>query len=193
MSVYIYSKTDTDISCFEEIIGLLRDTEKEMQFIIENRRSYRECCNMINSLAPSDVIVVRSLSDLGGNMSDVVERLDAILGKGNVLVVSDIPTTYAYGIQQPMNKAILETVRQTIVSNHPNVLAMRQKPSVGRNRIEFPANWDELYEKWSSHEISSKEFIKESGLKKATFYNLLTEYMTIQKVNAEYIKKYNPA
>lgn len=38
--------------------------------------------------------------------------------------------------------------------------------------------------------ISSKEFIQKTGLKKATFYNMVTEYKEIQRINNEYIKRY---
>ena len=40
-----------------------------------------------------------------------------------------------------------------------------------------------------SNEIRSKQFIEMSGLKKATFYNLLTEYKEIQNRNKQYLKQ----
>ena len=61
---------------------------------------------------------------------------------------------------------------------------------IGRNKIVFPDTWDELYALWERHEISSKEFIEKSGLKKATFYNLLAEYKETIKEKNKYLKKY---
>ena len=65
-----------------------------------------------------------------------------------------------------------------------------KRSNSGRNKIDFPNNWDELFEKWKSKEISSIEFISSTGLKKATFYNLLTEYKEIQRMNDEYTERY---
>lgn len=48
-------------------------------------------------------------------------------------------------------------------------------------QIPAARNWDilitgeELYELWSTEKISSREFLQRSGLKKATFYNMITE------------------
>ena len=83
------------------------------------------------------------------------------------------------------------------VATNPEAAIEREKQIKGWNRkrkiklIESTnPNWDELYEKWTNGEISSKKFIELSGLKKATFYNLLTEYKEIQSANAQYLKQY---
>lgn len=65
-----------------------------------------------------------------------------------------------------------------------------KKSSVGRSRLPFPDNWDSLYAEWKAKKITSKEFIEQAGLKRASFYNLMTEYREIQKENEEYIKRY---
>ncbi len=88
-----------------------------------------------------------------------------------------------------MNRAVLETVMQATLSGGHNVVSMSQKPYVGRHKIEFPKQWDELYEKWENKEISSNDFIDITGLKRATFYNLVTEYRTLKELNEEYIKR----
>lgn len=56
--------------------------------------------------------------------------------------------------------------------------------------MAFPDGWDKLYEKWKNRTISSKEFMEQSGLKKATFYNMLTEYRTMLEEQNDYLKKY---
>ena len=59
-------------------------------------------------------------------------------------------------------------------------IALKQQQERNRTRcleISFPFNWDNLYNQWVEKKISSKEFMKQTGIKKmATFYNLLTEY-----------------
>lgn len=58
------------------------------------------------------------------------------------------------------------------------------KEHVGRNRLPFPDNWEELYEKWEKKELSSKEFIEQAGVKRATFFNMITEYKEMQDSNS---------
>ena len=90
-----------------------------------------------------------------------------------------------------MNQAVLNTILESILSDNKNVVTVSfKRANSGRNKLPFPDNWDELYEKWRNEEISSKQFIEKSGLKKATFYNLLTEYKDIQIQNKKYLKRY---
>lgn len=46
----------------------------------------------------------------------------------------------------------------------------------GRKRIPYPKDWEFLYDKWEKGEISATDFMKEAGLKKGTFYNLVKQY-----------------
>lgn len=193
MNIYIYVKHDTDMSCFDNIIKILKSMSTNIDIIAENRRSFRNFDILKNGMSIGDIIVVNDVSDLGLNNVDIANCLDWFIQKEMLLVINSISSTYMYGIIQPMNKAILSTLLQQIVSRNSNILTMNKKVFVGRNKIEFPDNWDELYEKWKKKEISSKEFIEESGLKKATFYNLLTEYRTLQQMNKDYIERYKQA
>lgn len=46
----------------------------------------------------------------------------------------------------------------------------------GRKKAIYPEGWEELYAEWKRKNITTTEFLRKSGLKKATFYNLLGEY-----------------
>lgn len=93
---------------------------------------------------------------------------------------------------QPMNKAILTTLLQSMLNAHKNIVEIprNKRTNSGRSKMSFPDGWDELYEKWEKQEISSKEFMEQSGLKKATFYNMLTEYKAMLKEQNDYLKRY---
>ena len=83
-----------------------------------------------------------------------------------------------------MNQAVLNTILESILSDNKNVVTVSfKRANSGRNKLPFP-------DKWRNGEISSKQFIEKSGLKKATFYNLLTEYKDIQVQNEKYLKRY---
>lgn len=93
-----------------------------------------------------------------------------------------------------MNRAILKTILDSLIYNN-NVVKINtnKKSNAGRSKIEFPDNWEELYERWEKKEISSKKFMEESGLKKATFYNMITEYKEILKANEDFVNKFKLA
>ena len=58
------------------------------------------------------------------------------------------------------------------------------------NKCGFPDNWEELYTKWVGKEITSKEFCEKSGLKKATFYNMIIYYKEVLEANEKYFERY---
>ena len=49
---------------------------------------------------------------------------------------------------------------------------------LGRPIIAFPKEWDRLYKEWQSGKITAVDFMKEVGMKKATFYNKVKLYET---------------
>lgn len=51
----------------------------------------------------------------------------------------------------------------------------------GRRKIKFPANWEPLFKLYEAKQISATEFQQRSGLKRATFFNLLSEYKDLLK------------
>jgi hypothetical protein len=111
-----------------------------------------------------------------------------------VLVLCDTPASYEFGISQPMNKAVIMTLMSSFKNNNKNIISVSAETSKrsnsGRKKIEFPDQWDELYQKWEDKEITSGEFLKQSKLKKATFYNLMTEYREIQQQKEAFVQKY---
>lgn len=198
MSVYIYAKTTENINQFDNIVNRILDDEQcsnaEIFISIENRRSFRELENVKLKCNSDDIIVISDISVLGINDAEVANQLEFFKTRPVVLVIRDIPSTYEYGIGQPMNQAVLSTLLLSVLSNNKKIKQIpfnkQQKSNAGRSRIGFPDNWGELYEEWQNKKISSKEFIQKTGLKKATFYNMVTEYKEIQRINNEYIKRY---
>ena len=193
MNLYIYHKTIESISVFDGIMNRYA-TEADKIFIIsENRRSYRELEQLLFKIdAATAAIAVSDLSSLGLNAEDILNRLSWFITHNICLLVCKYSATYEYGIRQPINKAVLTTLLQSMLNEHKNIaeISNNKRKNSGRNRMAFPDGWDKLYEKWKNHTISSKEFMEHSGLKKATFYNMLTEYRTMLEEQNDYLKKY---
>ena len=158
----------------------------------EHMRSFQELEKIKNELTNDDILIIGSLKSLGINEKDIANSLKYFIENGKCMVVSNIESTYKYGVSQPMNKAILSTILDSVLLNNKNIIELprNRKINSGRNKIDFPNNWEELYENWENNKISSKEFLDKSGLKKATFYNMITEYKEILKANEAFVKKY---
>lgn len=194
MTIYIYSKTSEKKNVFEDVIEIIKENEKEIIVSIEHNRNFKELEKIKKEMTDTDILLIGSLKSLGVTNSEIADGLDYFIRNGKLLVIADIESTYEYGIGQPMNMAILKTIIDSLVANNNIVrINSNKKSNAGRNKMEFPDNWEELYEKWEKEEISSKYFMDESGLKKATFYNMITEYKQILKTNKDFVNKYKLA
>lgn len=190
MKIHVYAKLNESLDIFETAIDCIKSPGDEMFLTCESRRSFSNL-ESIKVVDNDSVYVVSSLSSIGLNDAEISSQLSWFVTNQVRLVICDVSSTYEYGVNQPMNMAILNTLLQSILSNNTNVITVSFKRSnSGRSKLPFPDNWDELYELWDNGEITSRQFIEQSGLKKATFYNLLTEYKEIQKLNEQYICKY---
>ena len=193
MKLSIYHKTIEDISVFDEIMSLSAQEADDVQILSENRRSYRGLEQLLLEIDTATTVVsVSDLSSLGLTTEDILNRLNWFISHNVCLFICKYSTTYEYGMIQPMNKAVLTTLLQSILNTHKNIVEIprNKRNNSGRSKIAFPDGWDELYEEWENKKITSKEFIKQSGLKKATFYNILTEYKAMLKEQSDYLKKY---
>lgn len=178
MKIYVYIKNTEDISSFDEAILAVCTPHDEIIIEKESRRSFRIFEQLKNDAGPDGCIIIGDTASLGLNTADIDSQLDWFITKARRLVICSYLPMYKYGISQPLNKAALTTIRQGLSNNNRDIMQIpRNKCSNSdRSKTLFPDNWDELYEKWEGKEISSKEFLVRTGLKKAAFYNLITEY-----------------
>ena len=192
MILYVYVKNTEDISSFEQVIDSVRKDAMDIRIITESRRSFRELGKIQGILCTDDIVVVYDLSSLGLNEADIANQLEWFIAKSVCLVICTAESTYRFGVYQPMNKAILMTLIQSILSHNKNVVRLpeNRRKNSGRNRISYPDGWEDLYNLWTNKDISSKEFLERTGSKKATFYNLLTEYKAMQKELDAFQKQY---
>lgn len=193
MELYIYHKTIENISVFDGIMNRYASEVDKIFIISENRRVYRELEQLLLEVDATTVaIAVSDLSSLGLNAEDILNRLSWFIDHNICLLICKYSATYEYGITQPMNKALLTTLLQSMLNEHKNIIKIpnNKRKNSGRNKMAFPDGWDKLYEEWKNHTISSKEFMEQSGLKKATFYNMLTEYRAMLEEQSDYLKKY---
>lgn len=63
-------------------------------------------------------------------------------------------------------------------SDKKNGIALAKKRGVykGRKKIELPDNYEEVMQKWSKRELTSKKAMQMLGLKSSKFYEFLKDY-----------------
>ena len=193
MKLCIYHKTIEDISIFDEIMNLYASEAEHIQIISENRRAYRELEQLLQKIdSANTVVIISDMSVLGLTAEDIINRLEWFITHEICLFICKYSATYEYGMLQPVNKAVLTTLLQSMLNSNTNGVEIprNKRTNSGRNKMAFPEGWDEMYEEWEKKKISSKTFMEKSGLKKATFYNLLTEYKDILKEQNDYLKRF---
>lgn len=187
MAIYIYTKQNDDIKALKNILHYLDETLNYV-IITESVRSFNEYNLLKKRLSQGDTLIVTSIFTLAPMQSLISSELSFFLKNNIFLLIYDFPTTYKNGLSLEINRAVLQTIHIFASNERISLLALDKNYSVGRNKLVFPQNWAILYEQWKNKEITSKEFISGSGLKKATFYNMLSEYEALLQEQIEYEK-----
>lgn len=187
MAVYIYTKQNDDIKALKSILHYL-DEALNYVIITESVRSFNEYNLLKKRLNQGDILIVTSIFTLAPTQNLISNELNFFIKNNIFLLIYDFPTTYKNGVSPEINRTVLQTIHTFSSNEKISLLALDKNYSVGRNKLVFPQNWATLYEQWKNKEITSKEFIGSSGLKKATFYNVLSEYEALLQEQIEYEK-----
>lgn len=138
-------------------------------------------------LRRGDTLVVKSLDRLSRNKADIKNELQYFKDNGIRLKVLDLPTTlveYPAGqewVLDMVNNILVEVLasiaqqeRETIRKRQAEgIAAAKQKGKhLGRPKAQKPHNWDEVIEKWKNGEITAVEAMRQTGVKRSTFYKL---------------------
>lgn len=145
--------------------------------------NYRELKNLI--LNDPGILFIRSLHTIGNSKEEVLEELRWFKRNEIELAIMELPSTWIFNDKEKnlQNISVLIDVF-SMLQSYPSFEF--QNPDFidgGRKKIRFPENWDALFEQYESKEISANEFQKMTGLKRATFYNLLSEYKELIQLN----------
>ena len=138
-------------------------------------------------LRRGDTLVVKALDRLSRNKSDIKNELQYFKDNGIRLKVIDLPTTMMELPQgqewvfEMVNNILIE-VLGTIAEQERATIKQRQAEGIaaaraqgkrlGRPRAEKPDNWDRVIRAWRAGEITAVEAMRETGLKRSTFYKM---------------------
>lgn len=178
---------DRQLAAFAALGAQERDiiTDKESGKDM-NRSGYNALKTAL--LRRGDTLVIKSLDRLSRNKQDTKNELQYFKDKGIRLKVLDLPTTmieYPAGqewVLDMVNNILVEVLssiaqqeRETIRQRQAEGIAAAKKKGkyLGRPCVQKPANWDAVIAQWRNGEIAAVEAMRETGVKRSTFYKLV--------------------
>lgn len=139
-------------------------------------------------LRRGDTLIIKSLDRLSRNKTDIAAELRYFKDNGIRVKILDVPTTcmdYPEGqewVLEMVNNILVE-VLSTIAQQERATIHARQAEGIaaakakgkhlGRPSAQLPPNWENTIELWKRGDITSKEAMQRTGVKKSTFYKLL--------------------
>ena len=130
----------------------------------------------------NDSLIIDSINSLGKNGREIAKELQWFIENDIALIIVDIPSTHN---NPDAIKTLYELYSNMALTEIRNVKEQQQvgiararanNTTLGRKRIPYPDNWEKYYLLWKQKKISATEFMKATGLKKGTLYNLIKQY-----------------
>lgn len=140
---------------------------------------------MLEFAREGDTIYIHSLDRLARSTKDLLEIVETLQNKGIHLVSNkeNIDTSTPTGrLMLTMIGAIAEFERANLLERQREGIAIAKAKGKfkGRKEIDFPSNWEEVYNKYKHREITGNKAMELMGLKRNTFYKLKKEYEEVK-------------
>ncbi len=185
---------DRQIAAFKALGAHERDiiTDKDSGKDLD-RRGYMTLKDVL--LRRGDTLIVKSLDRLSRSKADIKNELQYFKENGIRVKIIDIPTTMTdlpegqEWVFDMVNNILIE-VLGTIAEQERESIRQRQAEgiaaaknrgkSLGRPAIDFPENWEEIYARWKSGEITAVKAMELTGTKRTSYYKLSAKYESKQ-------------
>lgn len=154
-----------------------------------NRVEYQR---LINVIRKGDLVVVQSIDRLGRNYTDIQEQWNFITNELKVDIkvldmplldtrknADDIDTRFISDLVLQILSYVAQKERDNIRKRQAQGIAnaKAQGKVLGRPKITYPDNWEEVYDLWfNKKEITAKEAMERAELKRNTFYKFVNEH-----------------
>ena len=142
--------------------------------------------SLMGTVQKGDVVVVESISRFARNTRDLLGLVEKLTAKGVefISLKEHIDTTTPTGrFTLTVFGAIAELERECTLQRQAEGIAAAKARGVhlGRPPKNPPENFAEIVKQWEQGKISFEEALKQTGLKKSTFYNRLRELRNAKK------------
>jgi len=136
---------------------------------------------MIEFAREGDTIFVWDFSRLSRSVKDLLSIVERLQVKEIYLrsIKENLDTSTPTGkLMLTMIGAINEFERANLLERQKEGIKIAKDKGKykGRKKINYPSNWNEIYNKWKHREITGTAAMKELKLKRNTFYKLVKEF-----------------
>lgn len=193
---YGYARVSTKEQNLDRQIAALREHIEDERDIITDKESGKSMDRpgylylRERLLREGDTLIVKSLDRLGRNKEAVKAELEYYKARHIRVQVLDLSTTM---IDLPEEQAwigdmvnnilievyasIAEQERMTIRQRQAEGIAAAkaQGRNLGRRAVEPPEGFDDVVRRWQLGEITAAEAMRQTGVKKTTFYKLVKQ------------------
>lgn len=141
-------------------------------------------------LREGDILYIHSLDRLGRNKEGILEEWNDITKhiKADIIVL-DMPlldtTKYKDSLGTFIADLVLQILSWMAQEERERIkkrqregidLALKNGVKIGRPKVEMSEAFRTVYARWKAGDISAVEAMRETGLRKSTFYRLVKEY-----------------
>ncbi|MEB4858354.1 recombinase family protein [Priestia megaterium] len=152
-----------------------------------NREQYQLLKRMIRK---GDILYIHSLDRFGRNKEEILQEWNAITKEIEAdIVVLDMPLLDTTQYKDSLGTFIADLVLQIlswIAQEERDRIRKRQREGIdaalikgvsfGRPKAQVSEEFIEAYNRWKRKEITAVKAMKETNLKKTTFYKLIKQY-----------------
>lgn len=153
---------------------------------------------LLKVVGEGDLVVISSIDRLSRNYKEVIQLWNEITSKGSDIVVLDMPLLDTRQYKDLLGDFISNLILQVLgyvaqqetefrkerqmqgINAMPIIdgkkVSKKTNRPIGRPTIEYPNNWEEIYNSWKNKEITGVKAYEQLNLKKTTFYKLVKEY-----------------
>ena len=171
--------------------NILMDKQSGKDF---NRKSYNLLVGTDTTaplLREGDVLTVYSIDRLGRNYTEIMKQWQYITQeiKADIRVldmplldtrnnVDSLDSRFVADLVLQILSYVAQKERENIKVRQSQGIAVakEQGTHLGRPAAVFPDNWEAVYNEWKSRNITAVQAMKQTNLKKNTFYNLVKRY-----------------
>ena len=199
---YGYARVSSTEQNLDRQLMQLREYIEDSRYIICDKQSGknfdRKGYNLLvgtETTAPllheGDLLIVCSLDRLGRNYTEIRDQWKHITSalKADIKIL-DMPLLDTTSEKDNLDRRfivdlVLQILSYTAEKERLNIRKRQQEgieaakakgKHLGRPEINYPDNWLEVYTKWCKKEITATEAMKETGLKRNSFYKLANKY-----------------
>ncbi len=193
---YGYARVSTREQNLDRQIAALREYIPDERDIITDKESGKSMDRpgyqylRERLLREGDTLVIKSLDRLGRNKEAVKAELMYYKARHIRVQVIDLPTTMidlpeeqAWVVDMTNNilievyASIAEQERMTIRQRQAEGIAAAkaQGKNLGRRAVQPPEGFGEVVRRWRAGEITAAEAMRQTGVKKTTFYKLVKD------------------